>query len=612
MVNGAATPTVSGWRTAELLGRGAVASVLRVEGPDGRTYAAKIAHASMADDPDAAARFLQEARLLSRLEHPSIVRVHDALQLQGRPALLMELVSGPTLEEVIARDAPLAEVRLVRIARGIAAGLEHAHAAGVVHRDLKPSNVLLADGVTPKIADFGMARATSLAGADPQALTVVGTPDYMAPESIDPLAVDARSDLYALGCVLFEMITGRTPYQAATPFGIVQQHRDAPIPALPAGFGEPLHRLVTQLLAKSPADRPQSASAVIAALDGLDAASPVALALPESSGQARCAHCQGVLLPDLAVCLGCGAPVATVEPGELSLLIVGPGAVGDKLDSALRGRLHAWLGGCRALGLRPSTALSRRIPRLPFTLVTAVSEQSASAIGRSLEGLGLQWTIVQGNPLRVKAMRSKVKGLAGRGLAIALTSMAGIWSHWWSLPVMLVAMVGIVAGVTVTSVRSTARRDDRGRKALPSSVRRALERVQKMLPAVEEMRHREGLRAVLARATALARTVPEDDPESLGEELGQAVLLAGVASARLDDLDRRLMTLERGESSDEARQLLHERDTWASRLLGLTASLEALQVRNAAAQQRLSSAVEIEALEDLRRRVEALEEVQGQ
>src|SRR5690606_8997899 len=323
-------------------------------------------------------------------EHRNIVRVHEALELHGRPALLMELVTGPTLAALVARQAPLAPDVVIAIARGIAAGLEHAHAAGTVHRDLKPSNVLLADGEVPKIADFGMARAASLAGADRQALTVVGTPDYMAPESIDPLAVDARSDLYALGCVMFEMMTGYPPLQAATPFGILQRHRDAPLPPMPDRYPEPLRRLVAQLLAKSPAERPQSAAAVLAALDTLGRADETALALP-SSAQARCARCKGVLVEDLAVCLGCGAPVATIERGGFSLLVVGPGAVGDKLDSALRERLHEWLEGCRAIGLQPSPMLSRRIPRLPFALITKISEQSGRAIGRSLEHLQLEW-----------------------------------------------------------------------------------------------------------------------------------------------------------------------------------------------------------------------------
>ncbi|MCA9317961.1 MAG: serine/threonine protein kinase, partial [Planctomycetes bacterium] len=182
------------------------------------------------------ARFLQEAALLRRLAHPNLVRVVEIAAVAGRPMLVMERIDGPDLAAWIARDAPLEESQLLAIGRGVASGLAHAHAAGVIHRDLKPGNVLLQDNdpaPIPKIGDFGMARASSLDGVDHQAMTVVGTPDYMAPESIDPLAVDPRSDLYALGCILFEMATGRPPYGAATPLGLLHLHRTAPIPALP-------------------------------------------------------------------------------------------------------------------------------------------------------------------------------------------------------------------------------------------------------------------------------------------------------------------------------------------------------------------------------------------
>ncbi|MCA9688746.1 MAG: serine/threonine protein kinase, partial [Myxococcales bacterium] len=266
-------PAAGEYRIGEALGQGAVATVVRVHGPDGRVYAGKILHASHGQDATAVARFAQEAELLAGIEHEHLVTLHGVVEIDGRRTLLMELVDGPTLEQLIARDAPLPEERVIALARGIAAGLSRAHGAGIIHRDLKPANVLVATGPpeTPKIADFGMARATSFAGVDRKAMAVLGTPDYMAPESLDPMAVDPRTDLYALGCILHEMMTGRPPYTAATPFGVLDQHRGAPIPPAPETYSRGLAALTAALLAKSPADRPQAAATVVTTLDRLAA-----------------------------------------------------------------------------------------------------------------------------------------------------------------------------------------------------------------------------------------------------------------------------------------------------------------------------------------------------
>src|SRR5690606_15528932 len=195
----------------------------------------------------------------------SSVRGHGAPDLPGRPALLMELVEGPTLAELIARDAPLETLRLLKLARDIARGLAVAHAGGVIHRDLKPANVLIANAGTDaeiaKIADFGMARATSFAGVDRESMTVLGTPDYMAPETLDPLAVDPRTDLYALGCIMLEMASGRPPFSAPTPFAVLDAHRNRPAPSLPEQYGPELRELVRALLEQQPSDRPHAASA---------------------------------------------------------------------------------------------------------------------------------------------------------------------------------------------------------------------------------------------------------------------------------------------------------------------------------------------------------------
>lgn len=610
------------WRLGERLGQGAVATVYRVHGPGERVYAGKLLHASHEQDEAAAARFAQEAELLEGLSHEHLVRVYGRVPLDGRTVLLMELVEGPTLAERIAREAPLPAEVAVAIGRGLCAGLAHAHRAGIVHRDLKPSNVLLAGGERPKIADFGMARATSLAGALHEALTVLGTPDYMAPECLDPLAVDARTDLYALGCILFEMLTGRPPYSAATPIGVLKAHRDAPIPALPEEVPGGLAGLVTGLLAKAPGDRPQAAEAVHEALEALGGAGGEAGALAVREAAAagalarrgaardRCSACGAPLVVAVGVCIDCGQEIAHLEAGGCTVLVTGPGDPGDKLDATLRERLRQWLVDTPSLGLVPSPELLKKIPRVPFAVTGRVSERSGRSVVRALEQLGLQATVVSGGPLALPAMRKKSRALVGRAMAIALSLSGGFWGQF-GLPLVVISAVALL-GISGAMVFASSRRvtsDARGTaRPLPETVRVAFDRARAGLPAIAERRHRQGLRAVLGRVADLAKDLEED--EEAAAELARACDAALAAAARLDALDRKLGALDRDAATPEARALLHARDTWASRLLTLTATLDAHATRRAAAGARKGLAEDGEAIERLRAQVEALEEVQ--
>jgi serine/threonine protein kinase len=407
-------------RIGRLLGRGAVASVHEVQDAKGHKFAGKLLHASRDGDLSARARLAQEARLLEGLEHPNIVAVHGLARGVDEAAVewefvCMELVEGCGLDVLVARDAPMSEVRVAGFGRQLAEGLAHAHAHGVVHRDLKPANVLVADpdGDQPvlKIADFGMARASSLSGLDPGALTVLGTPDYMAPETLEPLAVDARTDLYALGCMLYEMLTGGVPFPAATPFGILRRHREDPIPRLPEHVSLGMRAMVESLLAKSPADRPASATIVARRLasivDGESALVPMSSGA-DSIGSA-CASCGQPLVDHVAVCLNCGLPSATLERGGHSVVITGPGEVGDKMDSKLRQQLRRWLEQNPQLGLRGDKWLEKRIPRMPIVFVTRISQRSANAIVASLAALGFSAEAIEGGGLRHPKIRDKAK-----------------------------------------------------------------------------------------------------------------------------------------------------------------------------------------------------------
>jgi len=202
-------------------------------------------------------RFEREVRTASKLNHPNIVVVYDGGLEQGVPYLAMEFVEGPTLAAELARHGRLPIDRALYMVRKVAEGLAYAHARGVVHRDLKPANILLASGTEPKIADFGVAKLMSSAGAT--ALTAaVGTPSYMAPEQIEGHGVDARSDVFALGILAYELLTGRQPFSGegwtAVMFQIMNVEPEPPTAAdrsLPAAVDAVLARS----LAKNPNER---------------------------------------------------------------------------------------------------------------------------------------------------------------------------------------------------------------------------------------------------------------------------------------------------------------------------------------------------------------------
>jgi len=596
-----------------LIGQGAVAEVYRVNDATGRTFAAKLLHASHALDPSAVSRFRQEAALLTPLNHLNLVGVLGMVEIGGREALLLELVEGPTLAEMIATQAPMAEAQLLELGQAIAAGLAHAHAAGIIHRDLKPSNILVQGGHTPKIADFGMARATSFAGVDTEAFAILGTPDYMAPESLDPLAVDPRSDLYALGCILFEMASGRPPFSAATPFGVLDEHCHTPIPPV-TGYCEGLCALIGACLAKSPADRPQSATTIVEALERLISHEHHALALTGSQlyGESTCAACGQPIIPEVGVCMACGLVSVQLTPGPFSLLVAGPGEIGDKIDTKLRNTLVAWINDNPGLRLSPKP-MAKSIPRLPFTLASKISESSAHALTLSVERLGMHCETVRGGPFRSPNMRTKAKKIAGRVALIVMASLAGIWSTKGALfvaPFLLLLAISIAAigqGKRVTKALPPA-------DPLPPNLHAAVGELAKQMPAIDQPRHRHGLRAVVSRCVALARhpaAAADIDPE-----LAHAVNTATFAAARLSHLDRNLAAIDLAQPSDQTRAVLHERDTWAARLLDLTATLDGFYARLSGAQvHKMAAQAKLESPDDplaeLRLRVESLEEVQG-
>jgi len=247
-----------------------------------RWVALKVLHRNRSSDEAVAKRFYTEMRAMARVEHPYTVRVYDfGHASDGALFVVMELIGGRTLSEVIDEQAPLTPSRVAAIGARIARGLAAAHAMGVVHRDLKPDNVLLTDSYGPvdwvKVLDFGLARVESDMDQDVTGVGVrVGTPLYMAPEYIEHRVVDARSDLYALGAVLYELATGRVPYEGTARQILQQQVVHKPTPPSEVASGVPawLDTLILECMALNPDHRPPSAAAVARRLEGWAAVPP--------------------------------------------------------------------------------------------------------------------------------------------------------------------------------------------------------------------------------------------------------------------------------------------------------------------------------------------------
>ncbi len=234
-----------------------------------RSVAVKLMSPSLVQDEPARARFLREARALAQVNSPNVVAVYDAGEDAERPYLVMELVEGTTLELELRRTGHLEPARAVAIATGMASGLAAAHERGIVHRDVKPSNVFLTPSDAAKIGDFGIARLERPDATLTLTGQTFGSPPYMSPEQATGGKVDARADLYSLGCVLFQMLAGRRPFSGDDAVSLVYQHVhttpprvDSIDPAVPAELGT----LVAGLMAKDPDDRPGSAEEVRRAL----------------------------------------------------------------------------------------------------------------------------------------------------------------------------------------------------------------------------------------------------------------------------------------------------------------------------------------------------------
>lgn len=255
------------YKVIEKIGVGGMADVYR--GYDellGRTVAIKILHANFASDEGFVGRFKREAQNAGRLSHPNIVNMYDVGYDQGYHYIVMEYVEGQTLKEYIQERGKLSVDEAIKFAVAIAEGLEHAHAMGIVHCDIKPHNMLITKSGRLKVTDFGIARAMNSQNTMMYTNSVMGSAHYLSPEQASGKAIDGSTDIYSLGVVLYEMLTGRVPYEADTPIAVALKHvKDKLIPPTRYNPSIPplLESVVMKALQKKPADRYRSVSEMI-------------------------------------------------------------------------------------------------------------------------------------------------------------------------------------------------------------------------------------------------------------------------------------------------------------------------------------------------------------
>jgi serine/threonine-protein kinase len=259
--------TFGPYRIVAPLGRGGMATVYRAHDPAlDRDVALKVLPAEFLHDPTFAERFRQEARVAARLEHPHVVPIHGFGIDEGRPWMALRLLGGGSLADRL-RQGPLAPAEAARVLSEIASALDAAHARGIVHRDLKPANILLDESGRAYLADFGIARVLEGSAVVTATGMVQGTPAYMAPEQAMGTKAEPPADVYALGVVAFECLTGRVPYTGTTPVAVLMKHVSEPVPEpLPGEVPQAVKPVLRRCLAKDPSERWPSARAFTEAL----------------------------------------------------------------------------------------------------------------------------------------------------------------------------------------------------------------------------------------------------------------------------------------------------------------------------------------------------------
>jgi serine/threonine protein kinase len=269
----------------EAIGHGAFSDVYLATDETDRRVVLKLPHEAIMGDVATFDRFRREMEIVGKLHHPGIQRSFDGGETRSRPYLVLEYVEGVTLRAVQRRDGRLPVPRAVDIAEQLAAAMASAHAQGIFHRDLKPENILVTPEGRVVVTDFGIAMMAGARRLTWRWLTsTMGTPDYMAPEQVEGKRGDARTDVYALGIILFELLAGRVPFEGDNPLAIMGQHVNATVPSLleiDPRIPPPLEAIVRKCLRKDPSERYADARELQADLDSWQDLDLSAFVFPE-------------------------------------------------------------------------------------------------------------------------------------------------------------------------------------------------------------------------------------------------------------------------------------------------------------------------------------------
>ena len=258
---------IPGYRVLRTLGAGGMATVYLAEQQSlEREVALKVMSPTLAENAEFCQQFLKEGRITAKLSHPNLVTVHDIGAHGGVYYMASEYLPAGTLRERLLGQLGVADA--LRIACDLASGLSYAHEMGFVHRDVKPGNILFRANGSAVLADFGIAKAIKTVSSATIAGNAIGTPDYMSPEQAQAIRVDGRTDLYSLGAVLYEMLSGRKPYVAHDPYAVALRHVTDPVPQLPESIAW-LQPLIDTLMAKDREQRYPSGDALVGACEAL-------------------------------------------------------------------------------------------------------------------------------------------------------------------------------------------------------------------------------------------------------------------------------------------------------------------------------------------------------
>jgi tetratricopeptide (TPR) repeat protein len=321
---------VGPYQIIEQLGSGGMATVFKAYHANlDRFVAIKVLHPAFKQDPNFLSRFQREARIVAKLQHPAIVPVYDFNEHGGQPYLVMRFIEGETLKARLSKsDLTLPEV--IRILHPVGEALSYAHSQGVLHRDVKPSNILLTPDGAVFLADFGLARIAQAGESTLSQDALVGTPQYISPEQArGDSDLDERTDVYSLGVVMYELLVGRVPYQADTPYAVIHDHIYAPLPlprSIKPGFPESLERVLLKALAKERDDRYGRAADLMIAFE--QAAQTIVSEAPTQVSGAPATSPPPIVAAALpAVAASPASPVSTAEakPQSKKILWIGLG-----------------------------------------------------------------------------------------------------------------------------------------------------------------------------------------------------------------------------------------------------------------------------------------------